>query len=117
MATDVAARGLDIDDIDCVIQFHVRHVDSLVHRTGRTGRAGKAGTNIIFSDVENLEFIQKCESSLNIKVKYQNSLVVKDPKEEEDKLQRICAGMVSEKSLRRHKPKVAKYSPQVEQLM
>ena len=48
VATDVAARGLDIDDIDVVIQLDCIHVDSFVHRTGRTGRAGKDGRNIVF---------------------------------------------------------------------
>jgi len=43
VATDVAARGIDIDDIDVVIQMGVRHVDSFVHRSGRTGRVGKKG--------------------------------------------------------------------------
>jgi len=47
VATDVAARGLDIDDIDVVIQFDVRQVDSFIHRAGRTGRKGKSGTNIL----------------------------------------------------------------------
>ena len=42
---------------------------------------------------------------------------MKDPKEEEDKLHRICNSMVSEKALRRHKPKVAKYAQHVEELM
>ena len=41
VATDVAARGLDIDDIDVIIQQSVQNVDSFIHRTGRTGRAGK----------------------------------------------------------------------------
>ena len=47
VATDVAARGLDIDNIDVVIHMSVRDVDSFVHRTGRTGRAGKSGRNIV----------------------------------------------------------------------
>lgn len=47
VATDVAARGLDIDNIDVVIQMSVNNVDSFVHRTGRTGRAGKSGRNIV----------------------------------------------------------------------
>ena len=48
VATDVAARGLDIDDIDVVIQCGCRHIDSFVHRSGRTGRVGKNGLNILF---------------------------------------------------------------------
>ncbi|HMR33475.1 MAG TPA: DEAD/DEAH box helicase [Geminicoccaceae bacterium] len=44
VATDVAARGLDIDDMPCVINFDVpMHAEDYVHRIGRTGRAGKKG--------------------------------------------------------------------------
>ena len=52
VATDVAARGLDINDIDVVIQQSVNNVDSFVHRTGRTGRAGKNGRNIVLYEVD-----------------------------------------------------------------
>jgi len=49
IATDVAARGLDIDDISYVINYDVPDdVDTYVHRIGRTGRAGKEGTAISF---------------------------------------------------------------------
>ncbi len=44
VATDVAARGLDIDDLPHVINFELPHVpEDYVHRIGRTGRAGKSG--------------------------------------------------------------------------
>jgi ATP-dependent RNA helicase DeaD len=47
VATDVAARGLDIDDISHVFNFDLPYdVESYVHRIGRTGRAGKAGIAI-----------------------------------------------------------------------
>ncbi len=47
VATDVAARGLDIDDISHVFNFDLPHdPDSYVHRVGRTGRAGKDGISI-----------------------------------------------------------------------
>ena len=49
IATDVAARGLDIDDISYVINYDVPdNVDTYVHRIGRTGRAGKVGTAVTF---------------------------------------------------------------------
>lgn len=51
VATDVAARGLDIDNIDVVIHQSVNNVDSFIHRTGRTGRAGKNGRNIVLFEV------------------------------------------------------------------
>src|SRR5690606_6351873 len=44
VATDVAARGLDIDELDAVINFDLPNVpETYVHRIGRTGRAGNTG--------------------------------------------------------------------------
>ena len=49
VATDVAARGLDIDDIEHVVNFDPPEEDKgYLHRTGRTGRAGKSGIAITF---------------------------------------------------------------------
>ena len=49
VATDVAARGLDISDVSHVINYQVpRTHDSYIHRIGRTGRAGKAGKAYTF---------------------------------------------------------------------
>jgi len=49
IATDVASRGLDIPEIDLVIQTEPpKDVDSYIHRAGRTGRAGRNGVSIIF---------------------------------------------------------------------
>lgn len=57
VATDVAARGLDIPEVDLVVQYHLpQDPESYVHRSGRTGRAGRTGTAIImFGDRENRE--------------------------------------------------------------
>ena len=47
IATDVAARGLDISDVDLVIHYELPNdVESFVHRCGRTGRAGQLGAAI-----------------------------------------------------------------------
>jgi ATP-dependent RNA helicase DeaD len=47
IATDVAARGLDVDDLTHVINYRLPdHLDSYIHRSGRTGRAGKNGISI-----------------------------------------------------------------------
>jgi ATP-dependent RNA helicase DDX3X len=49
VATDVAARGLDIPDVSYVINYDCpKNIDDYVHRIGRTGRCGKAGTAITF---------------------------------------------------------------------
>lgn len=54
VATDVAARGLDIDSLDAVINYHIaRDVEMYVHRIGRTGRAGSSGSaHSLISDKE-----------------------------------------------------------------
>jgi len=53
VATDVAARGLDVPDIRLVIQCEPPKVETYVHRSGRTGRAGKKGTCITFFSWKN----------------------------------------------------------------
>lgn len=51
VATDVAARGIDVDDVTHVINYEVpRTYDSYIHRIGRTGRAGKTGVALTFID-------------------------------------------------------------------
>ncbi|WP_291429644.1 DEAD/DEAH box helicase [Deinococcus sp.] len=59
VATDVAARGLDIPEVDLVVQYHLpQDPESYVHRSGRTGRAGRTGTAIImYGDREQREVI------------------------------------------------------------
>eukprot|EP00301_Raphidiophrys_heterophryoidea_P025916 c8811_g1_i1.p1 GENE.c8811_g1_i1~~c8811_g1_i1.p1 ORF type:complete len:813 (+),score=290.44 c8811_g1_i1:90-2441(+) len=49
VATDVAARGLDIENVDLVVQCHPpSNTETYIHRAGRTGRAGKKGTCVVF---------------------------------------------------------------------
>jgi len=54
VATDVAARGLDIDSLDLVMNYHIAHDSEVhVHRIGRTGRAGNSGKALsLFNDKE-----------------------------------------------------------------
>lgn len=53
VATDIAARGIDIDDLTHVINFELPEVpETYVHRIGRTGRAGNAGIAISFCDAD-----------------------------------------------------------------
>jgi ATP-dependent RNA helicase DeaD len=63
VATDVAARGLDIDDVDIVFNFDLPYdPEDYVHRIGRTGRAGRSGKSITFvygRDIYRLEAIER----------------------------------------------------------
>lgn len=63
VATDVAARGIDVNDLTHVVNFQLpQDPEAYVHRIGRTGRAGKEGTAITFispKELRSLLFIQK----------------------------------------------------------
>lgn len=63
VATDVAARGIDVDDVEAVFNFDIpQDIESYVHRIGRTGRAGRAGKAFSFvagRDIYKLRDIQR----------------------------------------------------------
>ncbi|KXS20208.1 DEAD-domain-containing protein [Gonapodya prolifera JEL478] len=60
VATDVAARGLDIPATNLVLQTHPpRDTDSFVHRSGRTARAGATGTSLVFYDPDHIKSFAK----------------------------------------------------------
>ena len=63
VATDVAARGLDIDDVDIVFNYDLPYdPEDYVHRIGRTGRAGRSGKSVTFvygRDIYRLEAIER----------------------------------------------------------
>ncbi len=62
VATDVAARGLDIDRLDFVINFDIPNLPEVyVHRIGRTGRAGNVGTSISFCSADEREYVKNIE--------------------------------------------------------
>jgi ATP-dependent RNA helicase RhlE len=59
VATDIAARGIDIDELSHVINFDLPNVpETYVHRIGRTGRAGASGIAFSFCDAEEREFLR-----------------------------------------------------------
>lgn len=59
VATDIAARGIDVDDLSYVINYDLpNEPESYVHRIGRTGRAGNNGTAFSFCDSEEFEYLK-----------------------------------------------------------
>jgi ATP-dependent RNA helicase RhlE len=69
VATDVAARGLDIDDLPLVVNYELPHTpEDYVHRIGRTGRAGASGEAISFVAPEEEKYLADIERMLKKKV-------------------------------------------------
>ena len=69
VATDVAARGLDIDDMPLVVNYELPHVpEDYIHRIGRTGRAGATGEAISFVAPEEEKYLAEIEKLLKKKV-------------------------------------------------
>jgi superfamily II DNA/RNA helicase len=62
VATDIAARGIDVDGISHVVNYDLPNVpESYVHRIGRTARAGNAGVAISFCSAEEVPFLRAIE--------------------------------------------------------
>ena len=62
VATDIAARGIDVDELSHVINFDLPNIpETYVHRIGRTGRAGLSGTAISFCDFEEKAYLKDIE--------------------------------------------------------
>ena len=69
IATDVAARGIDVDDLTHVINYQLPdEIETYTHRSGRTGRAGKKGTSIIFVTKSDRRKIKLIENKLQTKL-------------------------------------------------
>ncbi|MDO5649299.1 MAG: DEAD/DEAH box helicase [Gallicola sp.] len=85
VATDVAARGIDVDDVDLVVNYDIpQDNEYYVHRIGRTARAGREGTAISFvtsRDFNNLRDIQKYTKT---KIERRLMPTLKDIRENQD---------------------------------
>ena len=69
MATDIAARGIDIDDISHVVNFELpNEPESYVHRIGRTARAGGEGIAISFCDPSERDYLRDIERLIRNKI-------------------------------------------------
>jgi len=99
VATDIAARGIDIDKLKHVINYDIPNIaETYVHRIGRSGRAGEAGTAISICEPEENAFIKGIERLINQKIQLvrenpfpqtEKSMTVNEKKEwEKEKLKR-----------------------------
>ena len=70
VATDIAARGIDIDELMFVINFDLSNeAETYVHRIGRTGRAGNEGVALSFCDREEYEYLMDIEKLTGQKIR------------------------------------------------
>jgi len=70
VATDIAARGIDIDELELVINYDIPNIpETYVHRIGRTGRAGASGKALSFCDVEEQPYIRNIEKLIGLRIK------------------------------------------------
>jgi ATP-dependent RNA helicase RhlE len=69
VATDIAARGIDVDDLQFVLNYELPNIpETYVHRIGRTGRAGAEGTSYSFCDAEEKPFLRDIEKLIKRKI-------------------------------------------------
>ena len=69
VATDIASRGIDVDNLEYVINFEIPNMpETYVHRIGRTGRAGAQGTAISFCDTEEKLYLRDIEKLISRKI-------------------------------------------------
>ncbi len=69
VATDIAARGIDVDELEYVINYEIPNIaETYVHRIGRTGRAGAKGTAFSFCDAEEKAFLKDIEKLIDKKI-------------------------------------------------
>jgi ATP-dependent RNA helicase DeaD len=67
VATDIAARGIDVKDLDYIIHYHLpEKTEQYTHRSGRTARAGKSGNSVCLVTTEDIPEIKNLESELKI---------------------------------------------------
>lgn len=87
IATDIAARGIDVDKLSLVINYNLPNVpETYVHRIGRTGRAKESGVALSFCDGEERAYLRTIEKLIDQKIKiieehpYPDDLVEEPPK-------------------------------------
>lgn len=86
VATDVAARGLDIPGIDLIVHYHVpRTADAYVHRSGRTARAERSGKSVLLSAPDEVVGVARLAAKIHVSGGTAGEEEEEDQKEQEEK--------------------------------
>ena len=108
IATDVAARGIDITNVDCIINFDIPNIpETYVHRIGRTGRAGKSGIAFSFCSPDENNYIKDIETLIekSIKVIEDHPYPINKPKHKKKQPNTVSKHKKSRKSAASKKKK------------
>lgn len=69
VATDIAARGIDIDELSFVVNYEIPNIaETYVHRIGRTGRAGAKGKAVSFCDIDEAAYLRDIQKLIGIRI-------------------------------------------------
>ena len=86
-ATDIAARGLDIEGVTHVFNYDIPHdAEGYIHRIGRTGRAGQEGKAVTFVNARQYELLRRIEAGIKSRIKNENSERHQQHKEKQEKI-------------------------------
>ncbi len=103
VATDIAARGIDIDGISHVINFDIpQYAEDYIHRIGRTGRAGATGDAITFVTREDHQHMKNIERFVNKRFPSQNYVGFKPPAREAEPVRHAVSNQRPQQSQRPH---------------
>jgi len=107
IATDIAARGIDIDDLSLVINFDLPNIsETYVHRIGRTGRAKASGIALSFCDLEERAYLKDIQKLIN-----QQIPVIEEHPFLVDESEVKPVAKVSKNQKKKKKPHVAHHKP------
>lgn len=107
VATDVAARGIDVDDVTHVIHYHLpEEAENYAHRSGRTARAGKSGISAVLINRSELGKIKQIEKKIN--TRFQLSKVPGAVEVCEQQLMKLISKI---KTVKVNESGIAKYMP------
>lgn len=81
VATDVAARGIDVEGVSHVFNYDIPHdAESYIHRIGRTGRAGQTGVAVTFATPRDQEFLRLIEQGIQSSLQRLNATAARAPR-------------------------------------
>ena len=108
-ATDIAARGLDIEGVTHVFNYDIPHdAESYIHRIGRTGRAGERGKAITFVNARQYDLLRRIEGGIKDRIRKQRSERGRRHKEKQEQILKEIREKREEKKAKR-KP-LSKYA-------